>query len=72
MELSYGESLKFLNRQAITSNGHSKNELCLLTYQGVVLGRGKVAGQRINNLYPKAWMLRQLPKEDEKFSLAEY
>ena len=56
IELSYGEALQYLRREALRLE--APRGPVTLCYRGLVLGPGKGVGSRINNLYPDAWRIR--------------
>lgn len=57
--LSREQALNYLRMEAINIEGAPMG-IILLTYEGVALGFGKNVGNRLNNLYPKEWRIRQL------------
>ncbi|MCB9245708.1 MAG: hypothetical protein H6606_04705 [Flavobacteriales bacterium] len=56
LEIELVDALKYLRGEALTHA--AKRDHVLLQYRGVALGWGKMAGNRINNLYPKHLRLR--------------
>jgi 16S rRNA C967 or C1407 C5-methylase (RsmB/RsmF family)/NOL1/NOP2/fmu family ribosome biogenesis protein len=70
-ELEHELAIQYLNRQALPIKSNNKGYV-LLRFKGMVIGLGKYAGNRINNLFPNEWKLRKLPSEDEWFSLCEF
>lgn len=56
IELSYGEALQYLRREALRVE--APRGPVTLCYRGFVLGPGKGVGNRINNLYPEQWRIR--------------
>jgi 16S rRNA C967 or C1407 C5-methylase (RsmB/RsmF family)/NOL1/NOP2/fmu family ribosome biogenesis protein len=51
-------SLKYLQGNSIANNSSNKG-YCLLQYNGITIGLGKLIGGRINNLFPKPWRIRK-------------
>jgi NOL1/NOP2/fmu family ribosome biogenesis protein len=56
VELTYGEALQYLRREALRVE--APRGMVTLRYRNLILGQGKCVGSRINNLYPEAWRIR--------------
>ncbi len=59
VELTREQALDYLRTEAIQLTDVPFG-IILLTYEGVCLGFGKNVGNRLNNLYPKEWRIRNL------------
>lgn len=70
MELDHSRALSYLSRQTLMHQGKEKGHV-VLCYKNQVLGLGKYAGNRINNLFPNEWRLRSSITEDNWFSLLD-
>ena len=57
-ELSYGEALRYLHKEAITLAPNVPRGFVIVTYRGIPLGYVKNLGNRANNLYPNEWRIR--------------
>jgi 16S rRNA C967 or C1407 C5-methylase (RsmB/RsmF family)/NOL1/NOP2/fmu family ribosome biogenesis protein len=70
VELDQSDALKYLAKNPIM---HQSNErgYVLLSFNEVIIGFGKFAGNRINNLFPSEWKLRLMPQEDKWFSISK-
>lgn len=68
-ELQHQEALNYLYKNAIPIQERDKKGYVLLTFKGSVIGLGKYAGNRINNLFPNEWKLRKMPAQNEFFTL---
>jgi NOL1/NOP2/fmu family ribosome biogenesis protein len=70
VDLEHPDALKYLAKNPIM---HQSNErgYVLLSFNDVVIGFGKFAGNRINNLFPAEWKLRLMPPEDKWFSISK-
>lgn len=64
-EISYGQAIAYLRKEAITLSDVASRGVVLLTYRNVPLGFVKNIGNRANNLYPQEWRIRSgyLPEE---------
>jgi NOL1/NOP2/fmu family ribosome biogenesis protein len=69
--LNHEQAIQYLNRQALPIRSANKGYV-LLQFNEMVIGLGKYAGNRINNLFPNEWKLRKLPSENEWFSLYQH
>lgn len=58
VEVSREEALAYLRRENLELNGRQPKGYLLLTYNGRPLGFVKNLGNRVNNLYPKEWRIR--------------
>ncbi|MDR0939161.1 MAG: rRNA cytosine-C5-methyltransferase [Mediterranea sp.] len=65
VEVSYGQAIDYLRKEAIALPADTPRGYLLLCYQGVPLGFVKNVGNRANNLYPAEWRIRSgyLPAE---------
>lgn len=70
-ELNQIQALNYLSKNAINIPASSKKGYVLLTYKDQVIGLGKFAGNRINNLFPAEWKLRRMPDASQLFNLAD-
>lgn len=70
-ELERKDVLAYLNRQSLPCSS-AQTAYTVISYKGLPVGLGKIVKTRINNLFPKEWMLRRIPPENEWFSLPEY
>ena len=59
VELSHGDALHYLRREAITLPADTPRGFVVVTYQGLPLGFVKNIGNRANNLYPQEWRIKQ-------------
>ncbi len=66
--LSHSEAMIYLSGQAMNTGSGDKGYV-LFSYGKALLGFGKHAGNRINNLYPSGWRLRKIPENDKYSSL---
>lgn len=62
VELSLGEALRYLAGEAIQLPTTAPQGYCLLFFEGVPIGWAHNVGNRANNLYPKPYRLKSLPK----------
>ena len=58
VELSYEQSIKYLQKEVIILPEKSQTGYILLTFRNVPLGFVKNIGNRANNLYPQEWRIR--------------
>jgi 16S rRNA C967 or C1407 C5-methylase (RsmB/RsmF family)/NOL1/NOP2/fmu family ribosome biogenesis protein len=70
VELNYDQAIAYLRRDELWLDTGLKKGYFLFTYFGIPLGFAKIAGNRINNLYPMDWRIRMQIAENKKFSLA--
>jgi 16S rRNA C967 or C1407 C5-methylase (RsmB/RsmF family)/NOL1/NOP2/fmu family ribosome biogenesis protein len=70
-ELDQAQALSYLFKNAITISQRDKKGYVLLTYKNQVIGLGKFAGNRINNLFPAEWKLRKMPDSAQYFNLID-
>lgn len=68
--LDHEQAILYLNRQALPIRSSNKGYV-LLHFNDCVIGLGKYAGNRINNLFPNEWKLRKQPPISEWFSIYE-
>ena len=68
-DLSHGEALSYLSRQALPYKSNEKG-YTVMEFMGVPIGLGKYAGNRINNLFPNEWRLRKQVQAGDWFTLA--
>ncbi|MEZ4804916.1 MAG: SAM-dependent methyltransferase [Bacteroidia bacterium] len=68
LNLDQTQALHYLNKQIIPNSDNQKGYV-LLAFKDSLLGFGKFAGNRINNLYPSEWRLRKPVGENQHFSL---
>lgn len=62
VEVTKEMALNYLSGEAITLPEGSSSGYCLITFEQVPLGFVNNLGNRANNLYPKAFRLKHLPK----------
>ncbi len=67
-ETDHQQAIHYLGKQAISQHSEKKG-FALIQFNGVNLGLGKRAGNRINNLFPNEWRLRRSIQPSEFFSL---
>ena len=70
LALDQTTALKYLSKNPLPHNGNERGYL-LLSFKGTVIGFGKYAGNRINNVYPAEWKLRTMPAESNWFCLSD-
>jgi len=70
-ELDQIQALNYLFKNAINIPASSKKGYVLLTFKNHVIGLGKFAGNRINNLFPAEWKLRRMPEAQQMFNLVD-
>lgn len=58
VELTYGEAIAYLQKEAVSLNTATPRGHVLVTYRGVPLGFVKNIGNRANNLYPQEWRIK--------------
>ncbi len=68
-ELEHLEALNYLYKNAISIQERDKKGYVLVSFKGSIIGLGKYAGNRINNLFPNEWKLRRMPVQNEVFTL---
>ncbi len=68
-ELDQTQALSYLFKNAISISQKDKKGYVLLTYKNQIIGLGKFAGNRINNLFPAEWKLRKMPDTSQYFNL---
>lgn len=68
-ELDQNQALSYLANQALITDVRDQKGYVLLKYRNQIIGLGKFAGNRINNLYPNEWKLRKIVSPDEFFNL---
>ena len=56
-EISEADALKYLRGETLQADGQQKG-ITLITHKGQALGWGNNVGNRINNLYPQQWRIR--------------
>ena len=61
-ELTRDDALDYLSRESITLSSETPRGFILVTYMGMPLGFVKNIGNRVNNLYPAEWKIRNLIK----------
>ncbi len=66
--LEYQEVLAYLGKQALPLSSQNKGYV-VLQYENLIMGLGKFAGNRINNLFPNEWRLRRRVKAEEFFTI---
>lgn len=57
-EISYGQAIAYLRKEAVTLSDAAPRGVVLLTYKDIPLGFVKNIGNRANNLYPQEWRIR--------------
>ena len=57
-ELSYGQAIAYLRKEAITLPLTAPRGYVMVTYKQIPLGFVKNIGNRANNLYPQEWRIR--------------
>lgn len=70
-ELNQAQALSYLFKNAISISQKDKKGYVLLTYNNQIIGLGKFAGNRINNLFPPEWKLRKMPDSSLYFNLID-
>ena len=60
LDLSLEKALAYLRSDTIEVEQGMPTGIVLLTYEDVPLGFVKNVGNRLNNLYPKEWRIRNL------------
>lgn len=60
--LSRRQAVDYLARLSVELPASTPTGFVLLTYAGLPLGFVKNIGNRVNNLYPKEWRIKNLPK----------
>lgn len=55
--LSYEQAIAYLRKDVLNPETNAKG-FALMCYEGVALGWGNLLGNRMNNLYPSAWRIR--------------
>jgi len=68
--LEMQEAISYLGKNAIPHQSKNKGYVCL-QFEGVNLGLGKLAGNRINNLFPNEWRLRRTIQASEWFTIGQ-
>ena len=68
--LEMQEAISYLGKNAIPHQSKNKGYVCL-QFQGINLGLGKLAGNRINNLFPNEWRLRRSIQPSEWFTISQ-
>jgi NOL1/NOP2/fmu family ribosome biogenesis protein len=68
IETEQKQALLYLAKNSIPYTAHSKG-YAYLSFRGVPIGMGKLAGNRINNLFPNEWRLRIQPQESAFFTI---
>lgn len=68
--LEQSEALRYFARNPLPYSGSQKGYLCL-SFMEISCGLGKYAGNRINNLFPNEWKLRNMPEKERFFCLAD-
>ena len=68
--LEMQEAISYLGKNAIPHQSKNKGYVCL-QFEGINLGLGKLAGNRINNLYPNEWRLRRSIQASEWFTIGQ-
>ncbi len=58
VELSYGDAVAYLRRDAVVLPGDTPRGYVLVTYGGAPLGFVKNIGNRANNMYPQEWRIK--------------
>ena len=58
VDLSYEQSIKYLQKEAIILPEETPTGYILITFRNVPLGFAKNIGNRANNLYPQEWRIR--------------
>jgi NOL1/NOP2/fmu family ribosome biogenesis protein len=57
LELNYDQAIAFLRKDVLNLSGETKG-FALMNYEGTPLGWSNMLGNRMNNLYPSAWRIR--------------
>jgi 16S rRNA C967 or C1407 C5-methylase (RsmB/RsmF family) len=68
--LEMREAISYLGKNAIPHQSKNKGYVCL-QFEGINIGLGKLAGNRINNLYPNEWRLRRSIQASEWFTIGQ-
>lgn len=71
IEIDAEQALKYFNKNPLPFNGKDKG-FVMLHFKDVVVGLGKYAGNRINNLFPTEWKLRNMPAADKLFTIDNF
>lgn len=58
VELSYGDAIRYLRKEAIILPLNTPRGYVLVTYRDIPLGFEKNIGNRANNLYPAEWKIK--------------
>lgn len=58
VEISYGQAIAYLRKEAVILSDAAPRGVVLLTYKNIPLGFVKNIGNRANNLYPQEWRIR--------------
>ena len=64
LQLNREQAIAYLRREALPCDVNAMRGYCLLTYQDVPLGFAKYASNRLNNLYPQEWRIRNQRLKD--------
>lgn len=64
-EVTLEDSIRFLQKEALTLPSHVPNGFVLLTYKHTPIGFAKQIGTRANNLFPQEWKIktRHIPEQ---------
>ncbi|MDI1232888.1 MAG: rRNA methyltransferase [bacterium] len=68
--LEMAEAIRYLGKNALPNQSNNKGYVCL-QFDGVNIGLGKLAGNRINNLFPNEWRLRRNVQSSEWFTISQ-
>ncbi|TNE70175.1 rRNA cytosine-C5-methyltransferase [bacterium] len=70
VDLDYEQAITYLRRDDLRVETGIKKGFVLFLFHGIPLGFGKMAGNRINNLFPMEWRIRMQIEPERYFSLA--
>ncbi len=65
------QAIQYLNKNSLQIQS-SKRGFVLIKHEDFIIGLGKFAGNRINNLFPNEWRLRKQISKDEWFSILDF
>ena len=68
VDLSYGQSIKYLQKEAIILPEETPTGYVLITFRNVPLGFVKNIGNRANNLFPQEWRIRKQLNNENSFN----
>ncbi len=72
IELSQFDSLRILKKENIVLPAKASKNWIVFTFKNVPIALAKNIGNRINNYFPKEWVIRMNIKEEGSVSLADF